>query len=355
MAPGNVRILCWEGYEAPTVLESFAAKHGVRAEAELLSSDFEAAEGIASGALRGFDVINLNNPFAREVLHPRGLIRALDPERFEPFFAQMLPQFTHLYDWARSADGAELLGVCQRFGPFSLVVNTDRISRENAEDQGFALAADPRNRQRYGVLDYPDFNIFHICIAAGLDPFIPQGGPALEVFETQARAWFEGAKLVTEDHVQLNRALVSGEIDFYLSGGVYTASPARLAGCSNVRVITPRRGPIGGKGGIVFTEVTSALVHPDASPHAEDFLEHILQPETALEVAFAERTGSAVAQMGDPRVMETFSKAQLDALQWDSLEEDVARSADYALAPSYVALRAARARALRAAGWGSDP
>ena len=351
MASGAFRILCWEGYESSVVLEPFASRHGVGVEAELLSSDFEAAEQIAAGTLQGFDVINLNNPFARDYLHPRGLIRPLDRERFEPFFARMLPRFAHLYAWARSTDGSQLLGVCQRFGPFSLVVNTNRIARETAEDQGFSLAADPRNRQRYGVLAYPDFNVFHICIAAGLDPFVSLDASALKIFEETARSWFSGAKTVTDDHVELNRALVAGEIDFYLSGGVYTVSRARLDGCSNLRAITPRRGPIGGKGGIVFTEVTSALAHPGASQHAEDFLEHILRPEIAREVAFAARTGSAVAQMGDPRVLEAFSREQLDALQWDSLEEDVARSADYALAPSYAALRAARARALQASGW----
>ena len=34
-------------------------------------------------------------------------------------------------------DGMDLLGMVQRFGPFSSVVNTDKISRSMAEDQGF--------------------------------------------------------------------------------------------------------------------------------------------------------------------------------------------------------------------------
>ena len=65
------------------------------------------------------------------------------------------------------------------------------------------------------------------------------------------------------------------------------------------------------------------------------FLEFIQRPEMSKRVAFAEGTYNPVAQMGDPQVMETFDSDELDAIQWDSLEEEMARSVDYDINPDY--------------------
>ena len=48
------------------------------------------------------------------------------------------------YKWAMSDNGKELLGMAQRFGPYSFVVNTDKISRKIAEEQGWDLFNDPK-------------------------------------------------------------------------------------------------------------------------------------------------------------------------------------------------------------------
>ena len=330
-----IHLLCWEGYDSPRVLEPFERRHSTRVDARTLLSDAGTAEDLLAGRA-ACDVLNINNAWVRGSLHPAGLVRALDPERFEPYFERMLPQFDRLYAWARGTEGA-LIGICQRFGPFNLVVNTNRIDRASAEDQGFELAND-RSPRPYGILLYEDFNLFHICIGAGLDPFSSLGEDEKGRFDAVARRWFRGATVVTDDHFELNRALVDGTIDFYVSGGIYNASPARLAGHSEVRAVTPRSGPIGGRGGIVFTEITSVLETAPRSGEAEDFLEYLLEPETARRVALCERTANPVAQMGMPEVFERFTARELDAIQWDELEEDIARCADYDLMPDHADL-----------------
>ena len=68
--------------------------------------------------------------------------------------------------------------------------------------------------------------------------------------------------------------------------GVYTASPARYDGATNVRGITPRSGPVDGKGGVVWIELTSAVNNPDPSNLAEDFLEFVQKPEISKAVLF---------------------------------------------------------------------
>lgn len=332
-----LRLLCWEGYDSADILAPFDRQAGVRVHARTLLSDADTAARLASGGHRQWDVLNINNAYVRDVLYPLGLIRRLDPGRFGRCLDNLHPSCERLSRWAHGHDGA-LIGLCQRFGPFNLVVNTRRIGRACAEDQGFDLARDPRLRGRYGVLRYEDFNIFHVCIGAGLNPFERLDADGEQRFEALARSWVDGAALVTEDHAVLNRALIDGNIDFYLSGGIYTASPARLSGHREVRAITPRRGPIAGRGAIVFTEITSILEHETTSPHAEDFLEYLVTPEVSRRVAFVAGTHNPVAQMGDPRVRAALSAAELDAIQWDSLEEDVEACAEYDLVPNHATL-----------------
>ena len=330
-----IHLLCWEGYDSPRVLEPFERRHSTRVHARTLLCDAGTAEDLLAGRTP-CDVLNINNAYISGSLHPAGLVRSLDPERFEPLFERMLPQFSRLYRWARDSEGA-LIGICQRFGPFNLVVNTNRIGRASAEDQGFELANE-RALRPYGILLYEDFNLFHLCIGAGLNPFSVLSDDEKSRFGATARRWFAGATIVTDDHMELNRALVDGAIDFYLSGGIYTASPARLAGRLEVRAVTPRSGPIEGRGGIVFTEITSVLEAARGSEEAEDFLAYLLEPETAWRVALTERTANPVAQMGTPEVFERFTARELDAIQWDGLEEDVARCADYDMMPDHADL-----------------
>ncbi len=347
----DLNILCWEGYEDPNLLKVFAEKRGITASGESFLSDDEAVSRILSIERQNWDIVNVNNPFIREILFPKGAIRPINRERFEPHFERMLPQFSSIYQWAYSKDAKELLGICQRFGPFNLVINTRQIAVATAEQGGFALPNDHALKGRYGILSYDDFNVMHICIGADLNPFKPQNKNAQNQFKLMAQSWFQGAAVVTDNHLILNDALVRGEIDFYLSGGTYTASPARLAGYENIRAITPKSGPIDGKGGIVFMEITSVVNNSVISPDAEDFLEYLVSPEVATKIAFAEGTCNPVTQMGDKKVLDAFSAEQLNAIQWDTLEHDVGRSAEYAIIPSYDEFLHLLKEARKEAGW----
>src|SRR3546814_1351733 len=50
--------------------------------------------------------------------------------------------------------------------------------------------------------------------------------------------------------------------------------------------------------------------------------------EVSHTVAFAEGTFNPVAQMGNPDCFKLFTSDELDIIQWDSLEEDMARSVE---------------------------
>ncbi|WP_026379790.1 ABC transporter substrate-binding protein [Afifella pfennigii] len=334
----QLNILCWEGYNSDDVLGPFReANPGASVRAESGTSDPDMINKLRAGEVNVWDLINVNQPWARDQLYPENLIKPLSKERFMPYFDTMLPTFAEPYPLAFADDG-NLIGMPQRYGPFSFVVNTDKISREMAEDEGWNLFLDAGMNDRYGVLTYDNWNIMHLCLTAGLDPFREMDDAGKAQFREAADKIFGGAKLLTDDLVAMNTALINGEIDAYFTGGTYTASPARYDGAMNVRAITPKSGPVDGKGGVVWIELTSAVNNPDPSKLAEDFLEFVQKPEICKAVAFAEGTYNPVSQMGSDAVMSQFDEEELDAIQWDSLEEEMARSLDYQVVASYADL-----------------
>ena len=185
---------------------------------------------------------------------------------------------------------------------------------------------------------YEGFNVFHICIAADIDPFQPLNSFQETVFKITARDWFHNVALITHDHHSLNKALIDSQIGFYLSGGVYTASPARIEGYNQAKAITPTKGPINGLGGIAFVGVTCVLIRPGPSPWAQPFPKYLVESDTAIQIAFLDGTCNPVLQMENPKVLPAFSSALLDAIQWDTLEEDVSRCAHYDIVPDLAKL-----------------
>jgi len=311
-----------------------SANPGAKVRAESGTSDPDMINKLRAGEVNVWDLINVNQPWARAQLYPEGLIKPLNKDRFMSYFENMLPGFSDPYPLAFAGDG-ELIGMPQRYGPFSFVVNTDKISRATAEDEGWKLFLDSAMKNRYGVLTYDNWNIMHMCLTGDQNPFEPIDDAGLAKFRTTADAIFGGAKMLTDDLVAMNTALINGEIDAYFTGGTYTASPARFDGATNVRGITPKSGPVGGKGGVVWIELTSAVNNPNPSNLAEDFLEFVQGPDICKAVAFAEGTYNPVSQMGDSKVLDKFDKDELDAIQWDSLGEEMTRSLDYQVVASY--------------------
>ncbi|TSJ61364.1 extracellular solute-binding protein [Starkeya sp. 3C] len=331
----ELNILCWEGYNSAQVLDPFRSKTGATVKAESLTNDPTMINRLRAGEINTWDLINVNNPWARKVMLPEKLIKPLPKAEFEPFFDKMLPSFKPPYKWAMSDDGKDLIGMAQRFGPYSFVVNTDKVSRKTAEEVGWDLFNDPALAGKYGILESDDWNVFNLFIVAGIDPFKEHTPEEMTKFDETAKRVFKGAKLIG-DIASMNQALISGEIDLHLTGGTYSVSPARADGHPNLRAITPLKGPLAsGKGGISWIEITSTVNNPNLSPLALEFLKYVQDPEVAHTVAFAEGTFNPVSQMGNKACFDLFTKEELDAIQWDSLEEEMARSVEYDIVPDY--------------------
>ena len=171
---------------------------------------------------------------------------------------------------------------------------------------------------------------------AGINPFKEHTARGDgEAFEETAMRIFKGAKMVG-DIATMNQALISGEIDLHLTGGTYSVSPARADGYPNLRAMTPLKGPIDGKGGVSWIEITSTVNNPEPVAARHRVPEVCAGRRTvAHTVAFAEGTFNPVSQMGNPKCFELFTTEELDAIQWDSLDEEMNRSAEYDIVPDY--------------------
>ena len=78
----ELNILCWEGYNSDEVLDPFRRSTGADVSAESGTSDPDMINKLRAGEVNVWDVINVNQPWAREQMYPEGLIQPLPKDRF---------------------------------------------------------------------------------------------------------------------------------------------------------------------------------------------------------------------------------------------------------------------------------
>jgi spermidine/putrescine transport system substrate-binding protein len=343
-------LLTWDAYADPRLLQLWRDQTGGDIRYEIHISDPSSVNRLRAGETSVWDFINVNNPWARQVMWPEGLIRELPRDRFEPLYEQMKPKFAPPYPWAMSEDGEHLLGVVQRYETFDFVVNPDVISPELAMDEGWDLFNNSDFAGRYGILAYEDWNVMDICMGAGVHPFKVKTDEEVARFEETCNRWIQNAAFITTDFVQLNLGILNGEIDLYFTGGTYTTAAARLEGVTELYAITPNSGPADGKGGINWIEINSAVANPDPLDAALDFLEFITTPDAAEIVARGNGNLQPVSQMSQPELMSRFSAEELDAIQWDEFDQRIANAVEFDIVPDYDRLYDIYSAAMRARG-----
>jgi len=329
-------LLCWEGYDDPVFTKKLRRDTAIDLSTENLVSDHAAAQQILH-QLGEIDALNINNPYPKKVLYPANRIHRLEASRLPELLPVEEKWMQRFGEWGY-ADDDSCIGICQRFGSFNLVINNNKISHDTAMAVGFNLPDETSYQMPYGILQFPEFNLFHICIAAGLNPFATLNEKQLDTFSEKAAQWFQNADIVTADSNLLNRALVQGDIAFYLSGGVFVAGAARLEGHKQIECITPASGPIEGKGAISFVEVNALTTCCRDLDAGYRFLNQILQPDSAAWIAMNPKVCNPFLQMQQKDIFPRLSERYLEAIQWETLEEDISRCAMYDIPPQFDSL-----------------
>lgn len=352
----------WEGYTEEPVLDPFQRAIGASVNPQMLISDPSAVNNLRSGGTSTWDVINLNNSWARKMLYPEGLILPLDTEKFQPLYGLNRPAFQWPYNWAMDNDGNRLLGMIQRYGPSGMGINAERIDPRTVETGGYMEMIEGAKGQ-YGVLDYEDWVIMHTCLAAGMSPFRKFSDDDMATFKDMIFKVFANAKKISDDQAALARDMITGEIVGTFPGSVYTTSAARFEGETQIRCVVPEEGVAEtrtaanpkGKSGVVWIEVTSLVANPSPTPLAEAFLIYCHTPDAAYRVAArAPGTMNPVVQMGDPSVIGQFAADELEAIHWGEdgslLDAMVDRCLDFDVIPDYTAMHDLYTEAKRTRG-----
>ncbi len=344
----TLNLLCWDAYADPRLAEMWLKDTGTKLKSEIHISDPQSLNRLRAGETKNWDFINVNDPWAKNYFWPEKLIVELPRDRFEPLYDKMLPKFKPPYARAMSRDGEHLLGVVQRLETFDIAINTDKISVETAKNEGWDMFNNADFK--FGVLAYEDWNVMDLCMIAGIHPYKDKTDADVAKFTETANRVMKQAKTVTTDFVQLNLAMLNNEIDAYFCGGTYSIASARREGNNNLYAISPPKGPADGKGGINWIELNSAINNPNFNPKAFEFLEWMVKPDQAYIVASGNGNLQPVAQMIQPEVLAKFSKEELDAMQFDTLDERLAAATEFDIVPQYDKLYDLYTAAVRARG-----
>jgi spermidine/putrescine transport system substrate-binding protein len=344
----TLNLLCWDAYADPRLGELWAKDMASKLKTEIHISDPQSLNRLRAGETKNWDFINVNNPWAQNYMWPEKLIRDLPRDRFEPLYDKMIPKFKPPYKWAMSREGDALLGVIQRLETFDFAINTDKLSVETAKNEGWDLFNNADFK--FGILAYEDWNVMDLCMIAGIHPYKDKGDAEIAKFTETANRILKQAKTVTTDFVALNLAMLNNEIDAYFCGGTYSIASARAEGNNNLYAISPPKGPADGKGGINWIELNSAINNPDLHPKALDFLEWMVKPEQSYIIASGNGNLQPVAQMVQPEVLAKFTKDQLSAMQFDTLDDRLAAAVEFDIVPQYDKLYDIYTAAVRARG-----
>lgn len=344
----TLNLLCWDAYADPRLAEMWLKDTGTKLKSEIHISDPQSLNRLRAGETKNWDFINVNDPWAKNYFWPEKLIVDLPRERFDPLYEVMLPKFKPPYARAMSRDGQHLLGVVQRLETFDIAINTDKISIETAENEGWDMFNNADFK--FGVLAYEDWNVMDLCMIAGVHPYKDKTDADVAKFTETANRVMKQAKTVTTDFVQLNLAMLNNEIDAYFCGGTYSIASARREGNNNLWAISPPKGPADGKGGINWIELNSAINNPNFNPKTFDFLEWMVKPDQAYIVASGNGNLQPVSQMSQEAVRAKFSKEELDAMQYDTLDKRLAAATEFDIVPQYDKLYDIYTAAVRARG-----
>ena len=93
-------MLCWEGYDSASIVDPFVSRNPACFEAETLLSDIGIAQRLVDGDFQNWDILNINNAYIRDYLHPRGLIKTLPEADFTAYRESIHPAYSDLVPWS---------------------------------------------------------------------------------------------------------------------------------------------------------------------------------------------------------------------------------------------------------------
>lgn len=175
-AVDTLRVLTWPGYADPDIVRAFEARHGVRVEVSLISSDDVLWQKINANGGADFDVFAANTAEMQRYI-AAGLLQPLQPANL-PNTARQLPRFLPPGAIAGTGQDGKVYAIPYTYAEMGLIYDRRQF---DAPPDSWAVLWDPRLRGRVLAFDGSSHNFSLAALLAGQPPFriAPRAFPAL--------------------------------------------------------------------------------------------------------------------------------------------------------------------------------
>jgi spermidine/putrescine transport system substrate-binding protein len=306
-AAESLNYMCWEGYNAPGILDPFQKSKNVTVSVDLITDSAGGFAKLAAGASRDFDLVSSDSPWIQR-MGPAGFCRYLDDAEFAEQYAEFYPQFRAPF--APLQHEGKATGLPTRWGWVGPTVNTKFDKLETWSS--YAPVFDSAYKDKICLLDWGDWPIMPLALYAGVNPYEELDEKALDEVRKVLRAAFKNTRAIVADLAVAQKGLIDGSFRALIGGGTYCTSALRMKGYDYIQSIVPE--PKNGlKQGIIWMEATG-LIDGKNSQIAADFLKYIVSPEVAKQLSITEATCNLVP---NAKAEALFSEQERKALQMD--------------------------------------
>ncbi|GEO86119.1 MULTISPECIES: ABC transporter substrate-binding protein [Alphaproteobacteria] len=307
-AAESLNYMCWEGYNAPSILEPFQKAKDTTISIDLITDSAGGFAKLAAGASRDFDLVSSDSPWIQR-MGPAGFCRFLDDKDFAEQYGEFYPQFRAPF--APLQFEGKATGLPTRWGWVGPTVNTKFDKLESWSS--YAPVFDSAYKDKICLLDWGDWPIMPLALYAGVNPYEELDEAALGEVRKVLRAAFKNTRAIVADLAVAQKGLLDGSFRALIGGGTYCTSSLRLKGHDYIQSIVPE--PKNGlKQGIIWMEATGLVDNGKNSEIAADFLKYIVSPEVAKQLAITEATCNLVPNQ---KAEALFSEEEKKALQMD--------------------------------------
>ncbi|WP_324752184.1 ABC transporter substrate-binding protein [Roseovarius sp. Pro17] len=324
-AATDMRFMCWEGYDKPSIIDPFEAANDANVAIDLITDSAGGFAKLAAGGYRDFDVVSSDSPWIAR-MGPAGICQYLDDAEFADVYEEFYPQFRAPFTPLQYE--GQTTGLPTRWGWVGPTVNTkfDKVETWASYDPCF----DPAYRDKICVLDWGDWPIMPMALHAGIDPYQELGDAELKEIRMVLRALFKNTRALVGDLSVAQKGLMDGSFRALIGGGSYCTSALRKDGQDHILSIVPE--PKDGlKQGIIWMEATGILKDTDNPDLSKKLVKHLVSPDVAVELAWTEATCNLVPNQA---AEDKFTDEQKAALQMDYMWEAWDKSHFHSVAPN---------------------
>jgi len=321
----QIRFMCWEGYNYPTMYADFEAKNNATISFDVIADSPAGFARLLAGGTEDIELIASDSPWIQQ-MGPAGLCEFINPADFKAVIDDVYPAFRApfaplLYD-------GKVTGLPTRWAWIGPAINLD-LTREK-EWRYYDGCFDPANRGKIGVMDWGDWPIMPLALHAGINPYRELDHHEFAEVRKVIRALFRLEPHFFTDISLSQKALIDGSVKALVGTGLYHTGALRRLGYNNIRAIVPESRH-GLKQSIIAVEAASIVKSPRHPQLIHKLLRYLLSTKVLYQLSW---TNFTVAPVAYRHVEYLYNDVQKNALQFEDYQEALEKSVIHDVIPN---------------------